>query len=71
MDKSKQPRPEEIRRGNETFLRKLLASVVAAVEQRERAGTYGELTVKIAQEGGRIKGAKILEESILKPGDGE
>lgn len=71
MDNGKnKPRPEAIRRDNQAFLNKLLASVVAAVEAREKAGVYGELTIKISQESGRIKGAKILEEAILKPEDG-
>lgn len=63
------PRPEDIRRDNSDFLRKLLSSLNAAVETREKAGTYGEITVKIAQQDGRITGAKVLEETILKPTD--
>jgi hypothetical protein len=63
------PRPEDIRRENDAFLRKLLAAVHAAVGQRGESGKFGEVTVKISQQAGRITGAKVLEETILKPDD--
>lgn len=63
------PRPEDVRRANADFLRKLLASLHAAVEKRGDSGVFGELTVKITQQNGVITGAKVLEEAILKPSD--
>lgn len=66
---TKQPRPEEFRRENEEFLRKVLASAHDAITHRASSGVFGELTIKISQQGGRITGAKVVEETVLKPGD--
>lgn len=54
---------------DETFLRKILASVNEAVRTRGEAGVHGELTLKITQVAGVIQSAKILEEAIVKPTD--
>lgn len=68
MDKNK-PKASEFTNTDEEFLRQLLASVHAAVVTRGKSGAFGELTLKITQEAGRIRAAKILEEAIVKPGD--
>lgn len=68
MDKNK-AKPNEITKADEDFLRAVLAAVHTAVTERGANGAFGELTLKILQEGGRIKTAKILEEALLRPGD--
>lgn len=54
---------------DEAYLRKLLAAMSLAVTTRGTTGTFGEIHLKITQEKGKIRSAKILEESIMRPND--
>ena len=68
MDKNK-AKTSAFTKADEDFLRSVLAAVHAAVTERGQNGSFGELTLKINQENGKIKAAKILEEALLRPGE--
>ena len=68
-DNKKQKSAADIARQNEKFSRKILAALNAAIEERSKSGTFGELTLKVSHNKGEITGAKVVEETILRPGD--
>lgn len=51
------------------FRAKVLATADAILAHRGQHGIYGELTVKFSQQNGELTGARIVDETILKPGD--
>lgn len=59
----------DIDRENEDFTRRLLATLHAAIQERSRKGVFGELTFKVTHNKGQITGAKVVEETIIRPGD--
>lgn len=56
-------------KADDDFLRSLLAAFHVSVETRGKVGAFGEITLKLTQKNGRIEGAKILEEAIMRPGE--
>jgi len=54
---------------NERFVRKVLALISANAEHRTEHQSYGEVVVKFTYSKGEITMARMVEETIIKPGE--
>lgn len=61
--------PDELFFKNQEFLKRILDGVAANMQTRAASKAFGEVCIKLTYNKGELTGAKVIEETVVRPTD--